>query len=389
MIVRCLPSVICTVLLMTPPSLAMATLRAQEPTPGDAGAPAATGRVARVDAQQVARQIAQILERPAGTPIDTKKAVPELDALLARYEGADLGAMGYVRGLREYLARDYAAAGVALDRFFTRHAPADVADREHASMLGRIYMNSFSQEARRGEPDFAKLQRWAERALQLTDDATRVARLVGTLLPEANVAGAAGVRTAVASRVLAGDGDAATKDAALKTLYGGPAPAAPRAPGTRGATEAGAAAAQPSAPPTLKPFEAKAMSGKTIKLEDYRGKVVLVDFWATWCPPCMREMPNVVAAYEKYADRGFEVIGISLDHPDAEQKIRDVEERLGMKWEQIYDGGGWKARLATANGIQAIPRAFLVDRAGQVRYTGRDTKGDRLGERIEELLAEK
>ena len=80
---------------------------------------------------------------------------------------------------------------------------------------------------------------------------------------------------------------------------------------------------------------------------------------------------DLVSAYEKYKSKGFTIIGISLDKPDAEKKIQAVAERFGMNWEQIYDGGYWDAKLAKANGIRGIPSAFLIDRAGKVRFSGR------------------
>jgi len=170
-------------------------------------------------------------------------------------------------------------------------------------------------------------------------------------------------------------------DVILAAIYGG------RPPPRRGWQTR--PRSRPAAPRTLKPFRAEAMSGNVVDLRGLRGRVVLVDFWATWCRPCLRELPNVVAAWEKYRDRGFTVIGVSLDKPGAEDEIEEVARSHGMSWEQIYDGGFWDARLARANGIRSIPAAFLIDRTGRVRFSGADTRGEALHANVEKLLQEK
>src|SRR5882724_7500054 len=94
-------------------------------------------------------------------------------------------------------------------------------------------------------------------------------------------------------------------------------------------------------------FEAKSTDGKTIKFpEDYKGKVVLLDFWATWCGPCRSEMPNVVSAYNQYHAKGFEVVGISLDKENSWGAVTKSTTEHSMPWPQIYDGKFWKAAVA-------------------------------------------
>jgi thiol-disulfide isomerase/thioredoxin len=138
-------------------------------------------------------------------------------------------------------------------------------------------------------------------------------------------------------------------------------------------------------------FEAKTMDGKTLKFPgDYKGKVVMLDFWATWCGPCMREMPNVVANYEKYHGKGFEILGITLDNKDAEKKIADTMGQAKMTWTQVYDGGGWKAAIAQLYVINSIPRAFLVDGdTGEILDDGGGLRAEALGKSIEKALARK
>lgn len=114
----------------------------------------------------------------------------------------------------------------------------------------------------------------------------------------------------------------------------------------------------PDFPPTVD------LEGKPISLADYRGKVLLLDFWAVWCGPCIGEMPNVKEVYEKYHDRGFDVIGISLDTDEA--VLREFIKENQLPWRQIFDGEEWSGPLAEKYGVRSIPAPFLLDREGKV-----------------------
>ncbi len=136
-----------------------------------------------------------------------------------------------------------------------------------------------------------------------------------------------------------------------------------------------------------------ATDGREVDLAKLRGKVVLVDFWATWCVPCMKEMPNVRAAYKKFHDRGFEVIGISFDKaPGAtprpmEKTAAEVNEfarKNDMPWPHHYDGQYWSNEFGRRYAIAEIPTAFLLGKDGRLVTT--ETHGDKLAAAVERLL---
>ena len=106
------------------------------------------------------------------------------------------------------------------------------------------------------------------------------------------------------------------------------------------------------------------LEGNPISLADYRGKVVLIDFWAVWCGPCLGEIPRIKRVYEKYHDKGFEVIGVSLDEDEA--ALRAYIHENEMPWRHIFDGQKWSGHLVEQYGVRSIPAPFLIDREGKV-----------------------
>ncbi len=136
----------------------------------------------------------------------------------------------------------------------------------------------------------------------------------------------------------------------------------------------------------ITPFSALDTSGKTVNFPaDYKGKVVLLDFWATWCGPCMAEMPNVVSAYEKWHSKGFEILGVSLDNQESLKRMPEVMTRAKMTWPQIADGGGWKAKIAVDYAINSIPATYLVD-GTTGRILGVKLRGKALDTALEKAL---
>jgi thiol-disulfide isomerase/thioredoxin len=131
------------------------------------------------------------------------------------------------------------------------------------------------------------------------------------------------------------------------------------------------------------PFELQftSLDGRVINTTQMKGKVLLIDFWATWCGPCIRELPNVKKVYNEYHGKGLEIIGISLDKSKA--ALTDFVARNEMHWPQYFDGKGWLNSISTQYGINAIPAMFLVDQKGILRDL---SAGDDLEAKVKQML---
>ncbi|MEM7147199.1 MAG: TlpA disulfide reductase family protein [Verrucomicrobiota bacterium] len=125
----------------------------------------------------------------------------------------------------------------------------------------------------------------------------------------------------------------------------------------------------------------RSINAGEVDLASMKDKVVLLDFWATWCGPCIAEMPNVKKAYEKYHEKGFEIVGISLD--SSKSSLEDYIEDNDMPWPQYYDGKGWDNELGREYGVSSIPAVYLVKNS-EVIATG--VRGPALEKKLEELL---
>jgi peroxiredoxin len=123
-------------------------------------------------------------------------------------------------------------------------------------------------------------------------------------------------------------------------------------------------------------------SGKSVSLASFKGKYVLVDFWASWCGPCRAENPNVVKAYQKFHAKGFDILGVSLD--EEKDKWIAAVKKDNLDWSQVSDLQGWKNNVAMLYGVQGIPMNFLIDKEGKI--IGKGLRGDDLDSKLEALL---
>lgn len=125
--------------------------------------------------------------------------------------------------------------------------------------------------------------------------------------------------------------------------------------------------------------------GEMINLTDFKGKYVLIDFWASWCGPCRKENPNVVSAYRKYHDKGFEILGVSLDtKKDAWLSAIKADD---LTWNHVSDLKGWANAAAAVYGVKSVPASFLIGPDGKV--VAKDLRGEELHKKLESILAGK
>jgi len=137
---------------------------------------------------------------------------------------------------------------------------------------------------------------------------------------------------------------------------------------------------------TFPDFSETDLNGNPLSVGALKGKVVMVDFWATWCGPCKAELPNVIATYKKHHGEGFEIIGVSLDS-DRDKLTSFLKEQDGMTWAQYFDGQGWQNKLAAKYGVEAIPFTLLIGPDGKI--IGKELRGEELEAAVAKAVAKK
>ena len=130
-------------------------------------------------------------------------------------------------------------------------------------------------------------------------------------------------------------------------------------------------------------FNATALDGNPLSVAAYKGRVTMIDFWATWCPPCRAEMPNVIAIYNRHHTQGFDIIGVSLDQD--RDAVVNFTQTQGIAWSQYFDGQGWDNKLAKKYGVNSIPMTYLLDGHGVI--IGKELRGEDLSDAVIKALA--
>lgn len=131
-------------------------------------------------------------------------------------------------------------------------------------------------------------------------------------------------------------------------------------------------------------FTQNDVNDKPVALSSFKGKYVLIDFWASWCGPCRAENPNVVNAYNQYKDKNFTILGISLDNPGKKDAWLAAIEKDQLNWTQVSDLNGWGNAIAKQYGIRSIPQNFLLDPNGKI--IGKNLRGEELHKKLKEVI---
>lgn len=135
---------------------------------------------------------------------------------------------------------------------------------------------------------------------------------------------------------------------------------------------------------TAPDFAQRNVDGELVRLSDYRGQYVLIDFWASWCGPCRAENPNLKRAYDAFRSKGLEVIAVSLDDAKGEKAWKEAIEKDGLTWVNVSDLKGWSNEAALLYGVRAVPSNFLIDPDGKI--VALNLRGERLHEVLGELI---
>jgi thiol-disulfide isomerase/thioredoxin len=128
-----------------------------------------------------------------------------------------------------------------------------------------------------------------------------------------------------------------------------------------------------------------ALDGRKVNNESLKGKIVLIDCWATWCGPCLKEMPHIKELYDKYHDKGFEVIGISMDEPSAKERVKKLIKQKNIPWPQRFEGKGFEEdSFRKQYDIKSLPTVYLLNREGII--VDKNARGEKLEALIKQHL---
>jgi len=302
------------------------------------------------------RRIDETLRRPARSPFQRERNVQTARDMIARFR-------------TEYPGQEYRGAAL----LYSARCAAMLEDFALAGTLADSAIAMPLTDSRRMEAEFIlgmasiRMGETARGADVLKELLARGVR--HEIVPEARI---------LLAQTLAESGDGASATALLDSVIreGRPDWAVERArllrPGCR-------RIGQPATD-----FAARALDGSNIRLSDYAGRVVLLDFWATWCGPCRTTIPEIAQLYERYHAQGFDVIGISLD--TNEEALRSFIATYRMPWQQVFEGKGWQSEIGRTYGVNGIPALFVIDRGGRIR--GNELRGRPLEEMIQRLLRE-
>ncbi|HEX6810862.1 MAG TPA: TlpA disulfide reductase family protein [Planctomycetota bacterium] len=311
-------------------------------------------------------ELREIANRETLTEAAAVQRAADADAWLQASSRADLGELQVLRTLAATFATDTggrSAAGAKLLEWFGANERLPAPGFEQAA--GRVVLFEFVKLANAAKWD--ECQTLLPTLLRACPDHQSAYWLLGRRARDAATeAGTAFLQRTIIPALLADHGlDDAERVNLMRRLY----------------------AVEYTGPKPFVDVSGPALAGGVVRTADSRGRVLLVDYWATWCTPCLLSMPGVVAAYRRFHEKGFDVVSISIDEADRRERLQAKVNELALPFPVVFDGGGAKSELALANKVLAVPATFLIDRKGRVRWTG--LEGDELARRIEQLLAEK